>query len=200
MKVYESISKLPLGKFVDCYVDGKFEVLIIEGEPTKDELAAAWDKVLTQFFDAMGTAEQRLYMNLLKEVNILVATINQAKTLINVMREMYARPLGKLLNKILGARIKWPESGREEINKHLNRCESMIKPIEMKLAFKEPALKQLQKKMEAGTNNKPSWEYFDRLLNLLEENFSVPIDYNIVTSRFCDKVKRMHDQYKKRKR
>ena len=63
----------------------------------------------------------------------------------------------------------------------------------MKLAFKEPALKLLQQKLESGSDKKPTWEYFDRLLNLLEENFSVPIDYNIVTSRFCDKVKRMYN-------
>jgi hypothetical protein len=193
MKLYESISKLPLGKFVDCYVDGRFESLILEGEPTAEEISEAWQKILTQFFDAMGTADQKLYIQLLKEVNTMVATINQANTLINVMHKTYAYQLGIRLNKVLGTNIKWPQEGREQINRHLKRCTSLIKPIEMKLAFKEPALKLLQQKLESGSDKKPTWEYFDRLLNLLEENFSVPIDYNIVTSRFCDKVKRMYN-------
>lgn len=203
MKLYDDITIIPLGKFLDCYIDGKLESLCYEGSAEtdleKNVVTSTWAVVQEQFAMAMGSSEQRVFLKLLCEVNEIASTINLASTLINTMRHSYHKTLGALLNRILKADFKWPEKGRDEINYLLNRCSSMVKPLEMKKAIRQASLDVMEKKLGTNKRVKPTRQYFDLLVNLIEEHFSVPVTYDITTSRFVDKLKRMDEQLRKRK-
>jgi hypothetical protein len=199
MKYYNDIAKTPLGIFVDCYVDGNTDSLRIDGDVPHETLAFAWEQMQAQFAVAMGSNEHRILLRLLKDTNELACIINQASMLIEVMYNAYHPTLGKVLNGLLKANIQWPENDREIINFHLNRCKSLMKPIEMRFEMKKAELDAISKKLSSNDNQKPTRAYFDLLLNLVEEHFSVPADYNILTGRFCDKIKRMNEQLRKQK-
>jgi hypothetical protein len=203
VKIYDDLTKIPLSAFLDCYLDGKLESLCYEGSPENDldkqVLASTWERVQEQFAMKMGNSEQRMFLKLLCEVNELTANINLASTLINTMAHSYHKILGNLLNRILKSDLKWPDAGRDEINHLLKRSTSMIKPLEMRKQIKQAALDVMEKKLGTNKRTPPTREYFDLLVNLIEEHFSVPVSYDITTSRFVDKLKRMDDQLRKRK-
>jgi hypothetical protein len=197
--LYTNISKLPLSIFIDCLVDDNTKSLVISGEHSEDELAEAWDNIQDQYADAMANTDRRTFLKLLKEINIIAMTLNQAKTLIEVLYDYYHEELALDLNKVLSSQYKFDPYDRPAYEKQLKVCEVRMKGLEMQLEIKTEALESLQNDIMKKGNTKPSRQYFSKMLNLLEEHFTVPVDENITVSRYCDKINRMSDQLKSMK-
>lgn len=197
MKYYSHINKTPLSVFVDCYVDDNLNSLIIDGPVEKNVLEKAWFDMRMQFSQATKNHSQVIYLNLLKETSVLSACVDAANDVIELMEYCYSPVLGKYLNKIIGARISWPEQNRQEINRSIKHAASYVKSMNLRLNIKSQELDKHKARIASGNDAKPTREYFDLLLNLIEEHFSVAVDYTILTSRFCDKITRMNKQNEK---
>lgn len=196
MKYYQHISRTPLSVFVDCYVDNNLQALVIEGEVPEAILTTTWEELQSQFSQAMGSSDYRTLLKLMKEVNIISTTISQAQALIELMEHAYHEQLAILLNTVVKEKLKW-SNDREIINKNLSRCRSRITAMEMHYEIKKSQLEVIEKKVGSTATTAPSRDYFDMLLNLIEEHFKVSATYELLTSRFCEKVKRMGEQLKK---
>jgi hypothetical protein len=68
VKYYTHITELPLSKYIECAVGDKpnLAALIIEGMPTEGELLTAWAEIRSQYSDAMGDQEHKVYLKLFK--------------------------------------------------------------------------------------------------------------------------------------
>jgi hypothetical protein len=204
MKYYDNISVLPLSRFLDVLLDGNLKALIkVDGDDVEEFiLRNAWFEIQEQYAIAMQNTEARMYLVYLKEVNILVATHKQVTEILKVMYLYYHPWFGKQLNKLLGSRHDFDKAINQEWNvytKLLDNCGSLAKGVEMQIEIKSSMLAGVQKKMEAKAGSKPTREYFDKLINVLEEHYKITMDPSISVSRFCDRVTRMVNQFKKTK-
>ena len=66
LKLYDNIHKLTLNKFIDCNVNNNLQVLVISGAPTDIELFDCWQSLISQYTDAIGDNESRMYLNAIK--------------------------------------------------------------------------------------------------------------------------------------
>ncbi len=198
MKYHNSLHKLPLSIFLDCYCDGNLQALIIEGEVDDYVLTDTWMNLQEEYVNALGNSEQRLFLKLLKEVNVLVATLNQIKILLPTLRLYYAVQLAKKLNKLLLIETNYMPTDWVAYNKQLDAAENKIAGVEMQMELKQHALEELTKKMNKVQGEKPTRSYFARLMNAMEEHFQIQVNEDITMTRFCDRIKRMSKPKNKR--
>lgn len=180
---YSHITKLPLARFIDVDVDGDFQALIIEGEVDEKTLREAWEVIQEQYVQALGDAEQRLYLSLLKEVNALAISLQQVEILLQQLRSRYVALFLKELNKILKANIQLTDKEGNllpDYDKRLDRAISLANPIRMQHDLKRVHLDKLKKKMEGG-NRKATREYYQETIIALSNHQKRELDEEKLT-------------------
>jgi hypothetical protein len=189
---YQSITKLPLNKFVDVAVDNNLNALTISGFPTPEELEIAWSHIYNEYSEAMGDNESKLYVTLLKRVAVLKLTLSEIHILVEILTECYYEPFTKKLNKLLNQAYEFNPDKPEEFNKQLKSCLNRSK------AFKiEMDLKQLQLDAFIAKNkekkSKYTRQYFDNILISLSDHAGFEVKETITVYQFCERLKRLNE-------
>jgi hypothetical protein len=188
--IYSDISKLPLSRFIDCSVDGDISALIIEGEPSQDELQAAWAQILEQYSEAVGDNEQKAMLSLFKEINRLQVNIDQVYLLVGAMKSYYVKLFAKELNKILNTSLSFDPQNQEAYENALKRCLSRCKAWELQKELKMSQYLALQKKFD-GLASKQSREYYSDILIALSNSAGYEISEEISVYKFCKRLKQL---------
>lgn len=96
-KLYRSIHQLPLVKFITCVCDNDLSVLAIEGNPSHEELNAAWELVYNEYIDALKNDDMQYIDKLTKDYNLLITRYNVILLLIGAVQ--YA-PVDYLIDEL----------------------------------------------------------------------------------------------------
>lgn len=194
MNYYQHINKLPLSRFIDALCDDNLQALVIDGEPSKEQLESAWGDIQQQYADALGDMEYRLYLSLFKEIGKLSISIQQAELMLSAVSRFYVPLFVKKLNELMGTKKVLNVEDRAGYDRQLKEWDSRKKGVEIQLELKTISFNKLQKKMEER-NTKPTREYFGSMINLLEEHFGAKIEEESITVfRYVDRVKRLNKQ------
>lgn len=184
-KWYQSISELPLNKYIECVVDGNLSALIICGYPTKEQLESAWLEIAEQYADAMGDAEHRMYIKLYKELVMLNIEYQQILNLIDLLTLVRYQPLEQKLNELLFTNYSFTDNREKE----LETCFRLSKSVSLRIDLKKQQIDGLRDKGENRTK-KPTREYYQSILITLSDHAKYPVFDTIPTFEFCERVKR----------
>lgn len=188
LNLYQRISDLPLRLFIICLVDNDLSVLIISGTPDDDKLKEAWANIYDEFVNSMGDSENKMYLQLLKEITRLDNKLKIVELIVKVLSTPYrdesANDLIDLLNKICNTKFKFNDPSE------LQRCINRSRSFKIQLDLKLSQFKEMQKKMEAGGSHKPTKEYFLSLLITLSDHVKYEVTDKITVFDFCERMKR----------
>lgn len=188
---YQSITQLPLNRFIDCIVDNNLSALIISGFPSQLELQIAWEEIKMEYSDAMGDLESRVYHQLFKEVHGLTITLEQVQLLTDTLDKVYYEPLAKKLNGLLHTNFKFNPKEPEAYRKMLRSCINRSKAFKIDLDLKTIKLKGMAEKKEQGKGSY-SRQYFQSFLITLSDHAKFPIQESVTVYEFCERIRRFN--------
>jgi hypothetical protein len=189
-KWYKNWRECPMSAFKYIMNTGDINFLIIEGEPTMQELNLAWDDILYSYSQSLAGPEQRQYLITLRQLHHAQATLLQIEILIDNLRRWYVPQFEDMLNKL--ARVKWklnvhnPKEYDEYLNRHYNRSRSLVVQIDL---LKDQA-EHLEKSFNTSGTNVDE-EFFDRDLITLSDHAGFPITDRISVFEYCERKKRL---------
>ena len=97
---YTSIHKLPLERFVDVLVDKNLQALVINGNPTLSELQDAWDEILFQYEQAMGSQNLQHYLEAWTKVQACQLRYNRIDALVATLKQCYVKEFADRLCRL----------------------------------------------------------------------------------------------------
>ena len=221
-KYYQSIHDLPLNKFIDCMVDGNLSALIISGFPQPELLAEAWDNILGEYSDIIGSQEQRMIFQLWKEVAVIKISVDQIRILAarekkledftaeeierlgienvmemlqdkGILRMVYIKEMADELNRILGTTCTFNWNDQKTYNDELDKCVNRGKALLMQYDLKSLQFAAMQKQAEGDKTAKIDRQYFTSILITLSDHVKYRIEETIKMSEYCERVKKFSD-------
>ena len=189
--MYQSIHKLPLHKFIDCIVDNNLHSLVISGKPAEQQLQDTWNGILSEYSEAIGNHEYKLYIGLYKEITILKLTYDQINNAVSLLQVTYSEYLCKQLNKLLKTdfRLNWKDQASYQ--EQLLKCIRRSKAIKIQLDLKIMQFEAIQKKHESKGEPRGR-EYFVSVLISLSDHAKYPIHDTITVGEYCERLKRFN--------
>lgn len=91
MKLHDNINKLPFTLFLDIVDTKDLKLLIIEGNPTQEQLDKAWETINNAYVNIVNGAKESVEMVEAKELTIEGSKINRAQLLIDVITKIGPR-------------------------------------------------------------------------------------------------------------
>jgi hypothetical protein len=186
---YQNIVDLPLKNFIDCSVNGNIAALIISGLPSESDLINAWENIADQYAEAMGDAERKVYVKLLKEVAALECEYRLVQTLVDVLRIGYMQELADELNELLGINFDFNPDDQETYQKLLSRCINRSKAILIQSEIKSLQIEAMSKTANSGLI-KPTVEFYRGMLITLSDHAGYQLTDEISTFDFCERMNR----------
>lgn len=202
MTLITSIHKLPLHTFIDCMCDGEYKGLIVDGEPTEEQLVIVWNDILEQYSDALGDEGSKRYILAYKEYQQAKTRYELANTYIELLNNYYKQ--GVIvpkwitdLNSLVGASYSFDKEKPEAFEKYLSSCFKRNKGNLIRYNLAQDKLEAISKISVEGDNKKPDRAYFTKVLVNLKDMKSREIPDTISTYEFCVLVNhyKQHLQY-----
>lgn len=192
-KFHQTIYDLPLNKFIDCIVDNNLSALIISGLPEQKQLDDAWEVILSQYSESVGTQEYRLFCELYKETAVLKIIIDQINIALNILEVIYDEFFASEVNKFLktSCRFNWEDQATYQAE--IKKCRNRSKALNIKLDLKNLQFEAIQKKNTGATTEKIDRQYFTSILITLSDHAKYRIEDNIKMSEYCERIKRFSD-------
>lgn len=198
---YRNLVDLPLSKFIEITTTGLLYPLIISGEPSKQELAEAWESIIEQYSSHMGNAEQQLYLSLYKEINKLSAAIEEVRICVHWLKDGYNGRLVSRLNNVLGTTFTFDIKRPEEYDKNLQKCINRSKGFKVNLDLKMAQFEAIKQKQEATDQATPTKEYYQSILITLRGSEGYFIESEkISVFEFCEMIKRWNKKVEQAKK
>jgi hypothetical protein len=82
VKLISKASECNINQFMSCAFDNDLSVLVVSGNPSPKQLAAAWEEILTEFNDLSGQSEPADEIVLLRQIKMLEARITAIESFI----------------------------------------------------------------------------------------------------------------------
>ncbi len=187
-EIYQSIHKLPLAIFIDIVVDNDYSGLVISGTPEPGELEDAWINIHEQYCEAIGNGSATNYLE--REVLKLSITLFVGSEAISLLRKYYVPAIAQKLSNAIAFFEKLDPTKPDEYDKILNRYETRLRSVKMRLAIAQTNLDAIQAK-EKGKTIHVDRQYFTRVLVALSDIAGYEIDESKITvAKFCERIKR----------
>jgi hypothetical protein len=187
---YTSIHKLPLEKFIDVYIDGDLQALVIEGEPTDQQLQSAWEDILLQYSDAISSPQQEMYVKKCAQIQKKTLFYNIAVSLISILRTCFVQHFADRLNSMLTTSFKFDITCRETYLHELQRCENRLNGNKLRIDLLQDEIEGLTRNY-AGKLTQPTREDFQRTLITLSDHAGRDLDETTITVfAYCERLKR----------
>lgn len=209
---YRDIYSLPLRNFEECLLNKNLSALIISGFPTPEELNKAWESIVTEYSDSLGSVEYDLFGHLFKEVKNLEIDYACVQTCIGTLRKIYSAYFCSELNMLLHINSKLDTLVDKEGNVKdvatylaiLDKCERRSKAMKIRLDLKTIEFDAVKDKM-SGEGKEIDKNYFTSMLIILSKHNGYRITKEITVSEYCEYMKQfnlyceqMRDQIKKK--
>ncbi len=188
-KYYSKITNLPLRNFIEVSVNQNISALIISGFPEPKDLEEAWIEIKTQYEDAIGDIESRVYWQLFKEVFVLSMDIELVEICYNLLKTVYVESFAKQLLELAEADFVLDPNDEEKYQADLQRCVNRSKRLIIKHGIKKERLDAMGKQEEGKPSN-VSVEYYQQILITLSDHAKFEINDTITVFAFCERVKR----------
>lgn len=196
---HKSIHDLPLNKFIDCMVDKNLSALIISGYPSAGLLKEAWDNILNEYSDIIGSQEHRMIFQLWKEVAVMKVSVDQIRLLAargsdtedkGILRMVYIKEMADELNRILGTDCKFNWEDQNTYHAELDKCVNRGKALLIQYDMKTLQFAALEKQAKGEESAPITRQYFTSILITLSDYAKYRIEETIKMSEYCERIKR----------
>ncbi len=196
---YRDIHNLPLHKFEDCFLNNNISALTIAGFPTEQELKKAWDHILIQYADLLGSDEFKLYMHLYREVEVISIDWESVKFLTSLLRNIRDQYFCDELNKLVNVNFDYPWENQEVYQKQIDRCERRGKAFKIRCDLKMVEFENMKKKIEAKNNKEIDKNYFTSMLIMLSRHYQYRITKDVTMGEYIEMIRQYKMYYDKMK-
>jgi hypothetical protein len=198
------IYSLPLEKFIDCYFDKDYSLLIINGEPTEGEMQLAWNNILEDYNDSLRGHEldeinywQRYITHLQLKCQAIDLIIYRLS--IEFDFEIWKELSGHIEHDLTKINIENKDEFMRALNLAIMQKNIFLSDIEDKKAEVQELLAQ-----QEGTSETISKKYFSKMIVVLSENNGYHLDrtkttvYEFVEMILIlkNKIERLESKYK----
>ena len=160
--LYHHCSELLLDNFIDALVNGNVHRIVKYGKATKEEIDAAWQKIMYEYFDLAGTKTYRAMFALNKEIIQLQARLLSVQTCLKVLNFHPDTECERILQNI-GYNYPFNRDNPDEYKTNLQDIEKKSRTIKISIDMKIAEKKNAEKGYQGS---KPTEESF--MNNLLE--------------------------------
>ncbi len=202
MKLITSIHKLPLWAFINAICDEDYSGIIVEGEPTINEIAFTWNDLLEQYGDALQDDGNKRYILACKEYYQAKTRYEVANTYIELLNNYFSQGIVihkwiKELNSLVGANYVFNRDKIEEFSKYLKSAFNRNKGNLIRYNLAKSKLEELIKIQGKSDGGGYDRAYFTRILVNLKDMKQREIPDTISTYEFCVLVNhyKQHLQY-----
>jgi hypothetical protein len=196
-KWYQHITELPLCRFIDVMVDDNLYALVITGQPAPEDLLNSWIQIRAQYADAAGDNEYKMYVNLMRDVIVLGATLDQIGSIIAALKIVYDQRLVDMLSELMKIKVELDPSDPEKYYKAIAGYVMRSKALKINLDMKQITLDAMAKNMEKG--EKPDRGHYQAILVSLSDHAKYHIADNITVFEYCERMRRYVNHLKAEK-
>ena len=190
-QLYRSIVNLPLYLFIDATVDEKLNSIVISGYPEQNEIESAWQELLTQYNEAMGDNESRLYFSLHKQILQREIDLQRVNLGVEILRGCYVKEIETFLNGIFFTAITLDPEDRESYYRILDTFLNRSKSITLDLDLKRMQYESIKAKNK-DKESKPTREYFISIRMNLSNHAKFEVTDKISVFEFCQRVQELN--------
>lgn len=190
-KYYNSITELPLKNFISCQTKEDLSYLVIEGEPSEQELLNAWITIKQEYADALGDGESKLYYKLQKDATEISIDLTLIYEYIRQLEVVYYPPFADEVNALLRTSFKFDINNPIEYKRNLKSCLDRSKEKKIRHELMKIQIESLQKKFL--TAKAPDQRYYQNILISLSDFSKYPVTDNITVYEYCERFRRMND-------
>ena len=182
-----SISVLLVKDFIQCLKHGNYSVL---GQGTPDQLRQAWDNILSQYYEIIGSEEFKGRLHLIREVRAIETHWSVVYACIDCLRIRYIESACHVLQKIY-PRMQFTRES------YIKDCNRIYEPLEVYNRTRHKMLcEELAKNSEKHDPEKALFETMD----MLNDAKKYDTDWlNKTVMEFATSVKRYKEKYSKLK-
>lgn len=212
IKYYKTIDELPRNKFIDCDVDNNLASLIIGTVPDPEtfhaiypELQMAWENILSQYGERIGSNEYKMYVALYKELSILDITFTLIKSLAarekkdehgnviepaGLLRMYYVEEKANELNELLKTNCKFNYLDAKSYHAELDKCMRRSGAIKIQLDLKRMTFHAIEEKYKSKEGAESTRQYYDSVMVSLIDFVKVHIPEDIKMGQYCERLNR----------
>jgi|GEM_PF-1041683 len=191
-KWYQSIIDLPLSRYISAKVDGNLQALVIEGNPTPNDLEKAWLNIEMECIDLVGTVEQKAELKLKKDIDIMQANLLICEVCIQQLSLSYHPDFEMYLNNILKANIKLDPTDPVKYHALLKNCWNRSRGIKINLDLKVIEYNAVAEKLQKQGEGQPyTREYFATMLITLSDFAQYQVQDTITVFEYYDRLRRL---------
>lgn len=197
----KDIYTLPLRNFEQCMLDNNLAALIVSGLPSAQQLTDAWENILQEYSDMMGVAEHRLYLHLMREVELLKIDYESIQVCISTLRKQYSEFFCQELNSLLRTTCTFNVLDEKSYLAELDKCERRSRALKIRLDLKTMEFEAVKNKI-GGKGEKIDRNYFTSVLIVLSKHNGYSISKDIFVNeyieyikqfnRYCDEIEKMN--------
>lgn len=187
--IISKCDQLSMDVFIDCLVTGNYAAL---GGGSLEDLHAAWNEVMTEYAELIGSEHYIKAVRLTKEINFNRLKFVLIEAMVQVLQVQYTDVLVKELKR-LGFPGQYNWDIQERYQKELKAAYSKAKVYLVTAQTKQKELQEMEAKIESGKMDR---KYFDSMFISLSQYFKYQVkEHEITVQKYCLMVKGMNDYY-----
>jgi hypothetical protein len=192
-RLYLHITELPLNRFISALVDGNLQVLVIEGNPSQEELAQAWKDIEEEYLDAVGLSEVRMERELYVEIQRLEANLFLARIAIEQLQRSYHPEFARHLNILLRTNFTFDPNEPVKYFALLKNCYNRTGGMKIDLDLKLIQYQAIKEKRESEGGEAYSRAYFHTVLITLSDFAGYQLPDTMTVFEYCDRIRRLNE-------
>ncbi|MCW3108481.1 MAG: hypothetical protein JWQ09_2987 [Segetibacter sp.] len=159
-RLIDSAKICTIAAYMSCMFDNDFKSLILEGDPTEDEIQEAWENINLEYLELSsgGNTAEVTAIKEVEEIKIKLETFEIYLLLQHRSMSLLGYPFFRGI-KVLGDRVDFPlkwNGEREDFIKQLKKVEVRSKSLKLKLQIAESRLEAIRQVSKDKEKNKSS--------------------------------------------
>jgi len=184
VKLVQDLKEITLKEFLNCYYRSDFSSLILQGQPTEEQIEQCWEGIILKYLDYVGGNNQKIYLSAFRSLVELRLDVELVKILKELLETVYSKDFAQQLNQICGESyefnpIDW-ENYLEEINEC---CSTFIRDSNIQIKLKKLEIDSIESSEEEGEKIKEN-DFYVTLVNL-SNHASIGLNDSINMLEYC---------------
>lgn len=165
MKLHISCETLPMNSFISCLIDKDYSQLVIDGNPTDEELHNAWNEIYQQYANIVGEGQQNYTLVLAGEIERLSYKIKVIEDSVNILRLYKFDELVDILHEH-GFNFPFDIEDEAKYRTDLDRVLNRLKPI---ISGYEQRIREFENIQKSNDTEPVNRTYFNSVLSSLSK-------------------------------
>lgn len=126
--LHQNCKTLSVRSFKECMCNGNFAVLVISGEPSEEQLLAAWNDIVFEWGCLIKTEQSEYLFDLKKRISELSWHVSYVDMAIPLLRHKYSQ---QVIDQLIGLGYYGPYNfdDHEQYHRALDRIYSLVKTV-----------------------------------------------------------------------